>query len=157
MHGELGFVRSFQHRSYSFSVFNTSSQLPIMSFMQFSRNFMYELEFVLNHVTSIYITLDPPVELSYDFCGFAKSRFMFYDHFNYCHLITVGSVLFNKFKLITRAKNDLKPDFSYPASSCSRSLHENYIKMHGEALYFVHQRAIELTIKTGVYQRIIMQ
>ena len=104
MHGELGFVRSFQHRSYSFSVFNTSSQLPIMSFMQFSRNFMYELEFVLNHVTSIYITLDPPVELSYDFCGFAKSRFMFYDHFNYCHLITVGSVLFNKFKLITRAK-----------------------------------------------------
>ena len=114
-----------------FSIFDTSSQLTILlTFMQFSRNFMYELEFVLNHVTSIYITLDPPVELSYDLCGFAKSGFMFYEHFNYCHLITVGSVLFNKFKLITRAKNDLKPDFSHPSP-------QNNEKTLGEALYFI--------------------
>ena len=85
---------------------------------------MYELEFVLNDVTSIYITLDPPVELSYDLCGFAKSGFMLYGHFNYCHLITVGLVLFNKFKLITRARNDLKPDFTHLSSHNSEKMHQ---------------------------------
>ena len=96
---ELEFVSS-PRQLVSFMLFhnfeNVSNRLQIddiASSVQFSRNYMHELEFVPNRVSSINITLVTPVELSYDFCGFSNSGLMFFEYINYCHLITVGSFL----------------------------------------------------------------
>ena len=96
---ELEFVRS-PRQLVSFMLFhnfeNVSNRFQIddiASSVQFSRNYMHELKFVPNRVSSINITLVTPVELSYDFCGFSNFGFMFYEYINYCHLITVWSIL----------------------------------------------------------------
>ena len=89
---------NFENVSNRFQINDTASSVI------FSRNYMLELEFVTNRVSSINITLVTPVELSYDFCGFSNSGLMFFWIYQllssyYCRIVSfINSNLWSRAK-----------------------------------------------------------